>query len=666
MSRTKIKRVLVANRGEIACRIFKTLSTLGYETVAVYSDADEDALHVELADCSINIGPGPAVESYLCSDKIISAALERGADAIHPGYGFLSENAEFARACVAAGLIFIGPPAEAISLMGNKAAAKRLMLQAGVPCVPGYQGEDQCDKAMLEAAENIGFPLMVKAAAGGGGRGMRLVYKNEDLVEALALARSEAESAFGSSELILEKSIQKPRHVEFQIFADAQGAVIHMGERDCSVQRRHQKVIEEAPCPVMTNTLRGEMGEAAVKAAKAAGYEGAGTVEFLLDASGEFHFLEMNTRLQVEHPVTEMVTGLDLVALQLSVAEGRPLGLSQADVTFSGHAIEVRLYAEDPAADFLPVTGSVKRWRVPLAVRADSGIRNGTHVSPYYDPMLAKIIVHGANRDEARLKLIAALKNTVLFGTKSNLAFLIACLEAEAFVAGRATTSFIGENFGKDCAQKSIPDDVELAVAAVLEHNIRAQEARNASLRISKSLIDWSNASGLVTPVFYSFGGEISELYVEPLNSGVYLVRGGGVSREVTMLDLEEDTAIFDVDGRKAKAFYFREVSGLLHMAIEGHAFSYGNLVYAAASGEGEVKDGTVAAPMHGLLLSVNIKEGEQVQAGDCLAVLEAMKMQHQIIAEISGIVKAAMCIEGEQVGADQILFEIEDGGSVK
>ncbi len=436
---TRFTSILVANRGEIACRVIRTARAQGYRTVAVYSDADARAPHVQMADAAVHIGASPVHESYLVQDTIIAAARSSGAEAIHPGYGFLSENAVFAQACVDAGLVFIGPSPDAIHLMGNKAEAKRRMIAAGVPCVPGYEGEDQSDAVLLRAGAGIGTPLMVKAAAGGGGRGMRLVHNIDELANAIKLARAEASSAFGNGDLILEKAIVRPRHVEVQVFGDSHGTIVHMGERDCSVQRRHQKVVEEAPCPVMTDALRDAMGKAAVAAARSIDYCGAGTVEFLLDESGTFYFLEMNTRLQVEHPVTELITGLDLVALQLQVAQGEPLGLSQDDITLTGHAIEVRLYTEDPTQDFLPMSGPVDLWSPPhgSGIRVDSGICSGQDISPFYDPMVAKIIASGPTREIARLRLIEALHETVLFGPRHNRDFLVACLEKDSFAAGR-------------------------------------------------------------------------------------------------------------------------------------------------------------------------------------------------------------------------------------
>jgi geranyl-CoA carboxylase alpha subunit len=393
-------KILIANRGEIACRVARTAHALGYRTVAVFSDADAGAPHVLACDEAVALGGSLVGESYLAVEKLLSAARASGADAVHPGYGFLSENAGFAQACADAGLVFIGPPPSAIDAMGNKAAAKRRMIEAGVPCVPGYQGADQSDATLIAEATKIGLPVMVKAAAGGGGRGMRLVHDSGELAEAIVGARNEAQNAFGSGELILEKAVIDARHVEIQVFADAYGNVIHLGERDCSVQRRHQKVIEEAPSPAVYGALRQRMGAAAVAAARAIGYRGAGTVEFLLGADGAFYFLEMNTRLQVEHPVTEMITGQDLVAWQLRVAAGEKLPLSQDDVQLDGHAIEVRLYAEDPYAGFLPQTGTVAAWRPAEGpgLRTDHGMRDGQAISAFYDPMIAKVIAHGATR----------------------------------------------------------------------------------------------------------------------------------------------------------------------------------------------------------------------------------------------------------------------------
>ena len=498
---SKFAKILIANRGEIACRIIRTAKALGYRTVAVFSDADAGALHVRQADEAVRIGAPPARDSYLNVAALLAAAKVAGADAVHPGYGFLSENAAFAEACAGAGLIFVGPPPAAIHAMGNKARAKKLMAAAGIPCVPGYEGADQSDATMLAEGRRVGFPLMVKAAAGGGGRGMRLVTSPDELANALTRARSEAASAFGSGELILERAITEGRHIEFQIFADRHGNVVHLGERDCSVQRRHQKVIEETPSPAVSADLRTTMGEAAVAAARAIDYVGAGTVEFLLDRSGKFYFLEMNTRLQVEHPVTEAVTGLDLVAWQLRVAAGENLPLEQHHIQRNGHAIEARLYAEDPHSNFLPQSGTLIAWRPASGegVRIDHGLASGAGVSPFYDPMLAKVIAHGASREEARRRLIVALENTVALGLVTNRSFLIAVLRHPAFAAGEATTDFIDRYFaaGSDAMRGAEPDNRTLALAALLLFEARSR----ATASVSAVARNWSSTGAATWPL---------------------------------------------------------------------------------------------------------------------------------------------------------------------
>ena len=495
-----IHKILIANRGEIACRIQRTAQALGYRTVAVFSDADADALHVQMADQAVNIGPAPVQQSYLNIPAILDAARRSGADAIHPGYGFLSENAGFARACAEAGLTFIGPSAEAIELMGSKRLSKIAMLDAGVPCIAGYQGAAQDDATLLREAEHIGYPLMIKASAGGGGRGMRLVHSAADLPAQLRTARSEAMSAFGSDELILEQALIEPRHVEVQVFGDQHGQLIYLGERDCSVQRRHQKVIEEAPCPVMTGELRQAMGEAALKGGRAVNYVGAGTVEFLLDARGQFYFLEMNTRLQVEHPVTELITGLDLVAWQLLVAEGQPLPLTQDQVVLDGHAMEVRLYAEDPAQDFLPQTGRVTAWEPALqpGTRIDHGLYEGQSISPFYDPMLGKLIAHGATREEARRKLLRAVQDSVLLGVQSNQRLLASLLQHPQFIRGEFSTAFIPEYFSDHPSlHRYVPSAEQLAMAVVLFYQAAAQGHHT-------SLKGWRNNASV--PLHYRLG----------------------------------------------------------------------------------------------------------------------------------------------------------------
>ena len=466
--RTPFHKILIANRGEIARRIMRTARRLGHGVVAVYSDADADALHVREADQAVRIGEALPAQSYLRIEAIVAAARASGADAVHPGYGFLAENAGMAQACRDAGLVFIGPSPEAIGAMGNKAGAKQIMQAAGVPCVPGYQGTDQSDAAVLTEAGKIGFPVMIKAVAGGGGRGMRLVEDAASFPDALRSARSEAASAFGDPAVILERAIVDPRHIEIQVFGDRHGNAVHLGERDCSVQRRHQKLIEEAPSPAVTAELRARMGAVAIKAVQSIGYEGAGTLEFLLDRGGAFYFMEMNTRLQVEHPVTEAITGLDLVELQLRVAGGEPLGLAQNDITFSGHAIEVRLCSEDAALDFMPQSGRMALWQVPGGIRVEHALQSGSEIPPFYDSMIAKLISHGATRDEARGKLICGLEQTKAFGVTTNQAFLTACLRHPAFASGEATTAFIGRYGDELRARGEAATAPNVALAALL------------------------------------------------------------------------------------------------------------------------------------------------------------------------------------------------------
>jgi len=635
----------------------RTATRMGIRTIAVYSDADASAVHVKMADEAVHIGPSPVGESYLVIDKIIDAAKQAGADAIHPGYGFLSENAAFAKACEKAGITFIGPNIEAIDIMGDKAKAKRRMIEAGVPCVPGYQGEKQNDKTLITEAEKIGMPVMVKAAAGGGGRGMRLVSDKKALTDAIKDARSEALNAFGSDVLIIEKAVQKPRHVEIQVFADKAGNTIHLGERDCSVQRRHQKVLEEAPCPVMTEELRMAMGAAAVKAAKDIGYVGAGTVEFMLDASGEFYFLEMNTRLQVEHPVTELVTGLDLVELQIRVAQGEDLPVTQRDIALTGHAIEARLYAEDPANDFLPATGRVDLFLSPCGndIRVDSGIETGSEISPFYDPMIAKIMAYGSTRDEARAKLVQALKDTAIFGVKTNRSFLIEALEKEAFARGEATTAFIAENFKDDDLSEPELSVHAAAMAAVLQYETARDQSLSKALPVNCELLGWSCASAIATPYQY----EDMRVTVTPNGSG-YDVTANETPVAVSVLSRDSHTALLVVDGAREKAAY---LSNGPHISLSTGSASFdlinSNEVYSSTADEGGA--GIITAPMHGAVIEVLVKEGNAIKTGQRLAVLEAMKMQHEILADIDGKITSVNAVAGKQIAADALMFEIEE-----
>jgi geranyl-CoA carboxylase alpha subunit len=615
-------KILVANRGEIAWRVMRTAKAMGYRTVAVYSDADKDAPHAAFADEAVRIGPSPVSESYLSIDRILEAAHKSGADAIHPGYGFLSENATFATACEKAGLLFVGPPPAAIAAMGNKAAAKRRMIDAGVPCVPGYQGADQSDAVLEKEARKISLPVMVKAAAGGGGRGMRLVERESDLLDAIRTARSEAQSAFGSGELILEKAVADARHVEIQVFADAHGNVIHLGERDCSVQRRHQKVIEEAPSPAVNADLRARMGAAAVAAARAIGYRGAGTVEFLLGADGAFYFLEMNTRLQVEHPVTEAITGQDLVAWQLKVAAGEKLPLAQQQVKFSGHAVEVRLYAEDAYADFLPQAGRIDVWRpaTGAGIRVDHGMKDGLMISPFYDPMIAKLIAHGATREEARTRLVRALRETVVLGPVTNRHFLIRLLEHPDFAAGKATTAFIGKHFSGAALEPPAVTERHWVLAAALLW-------RQSAERYPPALRGWRNSNPEPTPIRLAVGNVERTIPV--------------TADEAAKVDTNMP---FHIDGDD------------IIVALDSHTVRFSDKTYATPAAARAGSDGKLRAPMDGRVVAIKVAAGDSVTRGQTLIVLEAMKIQHQLKAVLDATIESVAVQEGQQVSNRTVL----------
>ena len=656
-----LNTVLVANRGEIALRIMRTARSMGLETVAVYSDADQNAPHVAFADKSIHIGPAPASESYLSIAAIMLAAEMSGTTAIHPGYGFLSENADFARTVEDAGLLFIGPSAAAIEAMGDKARAKRAMIAAGVPCIPGYEGEDQSLTQFLATANEIGYPLMVKAAAGGGGRGMRLVEQPAELETAINLARSEAESAFGSGGLILEKAIFRPRHVEVQVFADKHGNTIHLGERDCSVQRRNQKVLEEAPCPIMTPDLREAMGNAAVEAARAVDYLGAGTVEFLLDEDGKFYFLEMNTRLQVEHPVTECVTGLDLVELQFRIAVGETLPLKQDQVQLAGHAIEARVYAEDPERDFLPSAGGIVRWSEPKGdgIRVDAGIETRGEISSFYDAMVAKIIAHGRTREESRQRLATALTNTVLFGPKTNLAFLADAIERPDFVEGLATTAFIQEVYGTEGFKRSKPNPHDLIAASIAEHLNGQAKAQQEALNVPNELLDWSSTSPRPSVALLETGATTTKLTVTPAQRGQYVVAGPNDSWAVTVDKFDDNQLVIHIDGVPTTYRYYREHDGVIFLQQGATTHQLSNLVRRSPNAQIDAGGGLVTAPMHGKLIDIIVSPGDFVSAGTRLAILEAMKMQHEIVAEIDGTISEVFLEAGAQIAADDVILEI-------
>lgn len=649
------RKILIANRGEIACRIARTARELGVATVAVYSDADADAAHVTAADEAIRIGPASASESYLNVPALIAACKRSGAEAVHPGYGFLSENAEFAEALAEAGIAFIGPPPAAIRAMGLKDAAKRLMEEAGVPVVPGYHGEDQDPDLLAIEAQKIGYPVLIKARAGGGGKGMRRVDIKEEFAEALTSAMREGEAAFGDGRVLIEKFIGAPRHIEIQVFADRAGNTIHLFERDCSLQRRHQKVIEEAPAPGMTAGLRAAMGEAAVRAAQTIGYEGAGTVEFLVDASeglraDRFYFMEMNTRLQVEHPVTEAITGLDLVAMQLRVAAGEPLNLRQDEVLLLGHAFEARLYAEDPARGFLPATGTLDRLDLPRDIaRVDSGVREGDVVSPHYDPMLAKVIVHDATREEALARLVRALDATRIAGTVTNLGFLRALARHPDFAAGRVDTALIDRN-SVQLSRESIPTPGTIALAAIAALDLpRIGESPWDSLTGWRA---WGGASHRVT---LEHREDSIALTVDILAPRQFQVSWAEHVIEVT---LPEGAGAAVIDGLRQRSFAKREgdiVSVTLPDDI--HRFTVPDpLARAVAAAGGDA----ITAPMPGLVKQVSVGQGDAVKAGQTLMVLEAMKMEHALKAPRDGIAAQVLAAEGDQVDDGALLVALE------
>ena len=646
-------KILIANRGEIAVRVMRTARAMGYRTVAVYSEADADALHVHAADEAVCIGPAPVGESYLRSEAILDAARRTGADALHPGYGFLSENAGFAKACEDAGIIFIGPPTDAIELMGSKRLSKIAMQEAGVPTVPGYQGEEQSDERLIEEAARIGYPLMIKASAGGGGRGMRLVASHEALRDELKRARSEARNAFGSDELILERAVIEPRHIEIQVFADQHGNAVHLGERDCSIQRRHQKVVEEAPSPFMTPELRERMGEAAVRAAQSCGYRGAGTVEFLVDSNRDFYFLEMNTRLQVEHPVTESITGQDLVEWQLRVAAGEPLPLTQDEIELTGHAIEVRLYAEDATQQFTPQTGPVLDWR-PAAgqgLRYDTGIRTGAVVSPFYDPMLAKVIATGRTREEARRRLAMALEDSVLFGVTTNRHFLARILRHPVFIEGGATTAFLDSHFSDDDSLQPVPPtDTALALAAVLQdHHSHGNRSRQPG---------WSNSLPSASPCRLAWQDKSYLLKVTPFANHFDIdLNDRQVALKLLRLDI--GSLAFEVNGVRQRCQYHR-AGDQLYLQLDGRVWTLRDLSHAPATATDAAGSGRVVASMDGAIIDVPVTLGDRVTRGQTLVVLEAMKMEHPLKADADGVVTALPAQVGMQVKLRQLLAEIQ------
>ncbi|WNV76859.1 biotin carboxylase N-terminal domain-containing protein [Geodermatophilus sp. DSM 44513] len=646
--------VLVANRGEIAVRVVRTLRAMGIRSVAVYSDPDAGALHTRVADVAVPIGPAPAVDSYLSIERVLDAAVRTGAQAVHPGYGFLSENVEFARACEKAGIVFIGPPVAAIEAMGDKIRAKQTVTAAGVPVVPGRTEPGMDDDAVAAAAVEVGFPVLLKPSAGGGGKGMRVVRAEAELRDQIAGARREARGSFGDDTLLVERYIGSARHVELQVLGDAHGTVVHLGERECSLQRRHQKVIEEAPSPLLSPARRARMGAAAVEAARAVGYTGAGTVEFIVDAErpDDFFFLEMNTRLQVEHPVTELVTGLDLVELQVRVAAGEPLPFGQDDVALTGHAMEARLYAEDPARGFLPQTGTVLGLREPAGtgVRLDSSLAVGSVVGTDYDPMLAKVVAHGPDRETARARLLAALGHTAVLGVPTNTAFLRALLADPDVVAGRLDTGLIERRGAALTAAEPVPPAVY--AAAALAELVEAEPAGPVVDR-------WDVPDGwrLGEPAWtvrrlQATGGDPVTVRVRGRSSSAQVQVGDGDPLAATARRDGEDLVV-TLDGLTSR-YAVVHAGGQLWLAGDGRVTHLREHERLHAAEEGAAGDGAVTAPMPGTVTLVQVAVGDRVQAGAPLLVVEAMKMEHVLTAPLTGTVTELGVTAGHQVRLDE------------
>ena len=672
-------KILIANRGEIACRVAATCKRLGIASVAVYSDADADAKHVSACDEAVHIGGASAAESYLRIERIIEAARATGAQAVHPGYGFLSENEDFAHACEAAGIVFIGPPVEAIAAMGSKAAAKALMHAAAVPLVPGYHGDDQSPELLHREADSIGYPVLLKASAGGGGKGMRVVERSEDFVAALASCKREAASSFGNDRVLIEKYLTRPRHVEVQVFADRHGGAVYLFDRDCSVQRRHQKVLEEAPAPGLSAEIKREMGEAAVTAARAVSYVGAGTVEFIMTATGEFYFMEMNTRLQVEHPVTEMVTGQDLVEWQLRVAAGEPLPLTQDQLKIDGHDIEARIYAEHPARGFLPSTGTLKHLRMPegvefaidaaglgepgrkAPVRIDSGVREGDTITPFYDPMIAKLIVHGATREEALARMSRALHACEVVGPHTNVEFLQRIVESEPFASGDLDTGLIERHHEALFApvKKPFKEALALACGALLTREGGTAHGASPWDALSHWRLNGGYAQTLgwrsveddnAFMVTFARDGGTQTLEHDGLREGFTWSSGSGLHEyRATIGDARATGRVF-IDG------------DTFHVFCLGHAlaFEWQNLLAHAA--DAEHGEGRLTAPMPGKVIAVLVEPGTVVEKGTPLIVMEAMKMEHTIGAPAAGVVSEVLYAVGDQVadGAQLLVLDVQ------
>jgi 3-methylcrotonyl-CoA carboxylase alpha subunit/geranyl-CoA carboxylase alpha subunit len=647
-----VTRLLIANRGEIARRVIRTARHMGIQTVAVYSDADRDALHVHEANTAVALGGTLSADSYLRIDKLLAAAQATGADSVHPGYGFLSENAEFAQAVIDSGLTWVGPPPAAIRALGSKSAAKALAMTHGVPCLPGYFGADQSDATFTAHAQRLGLPLMVKAVAGGGGRGMRLVTDIAQLLPALQSARSEALAGFGNGDLLMERALLRPRHIEVQIMADAHGHCIHLGERDCSVQRRHQKIIEESPSPAVDAALRAQLGKAAIALAQSAGYVGAGTVEFLLDEAQvdkPFYLMEMNTRLQVEHPVTEMLTGLDLVEWQLRIARGEPLPLAQADVQLHGHAIEVRLCAEDE--HFTPQTGTVQAFAAPEGLRFDHALHAGAVVTPHYDSMLGKLIAHAPTRAEAIDRLRTGLDQTAVLGLPTNRAFLAACLQHPVFRAGEALIPFLAEQ--ADSVRQSLQATSEARIVAALAMLYASQAPANAM------------PSPFTRPVRLGLGTDTLSLNLQELGQSRVRIQIGEATHEARVTHIAEQLYI-DLNGQRwqARAVACRGTANAVHWHVQLQGPETFELWLtdqshsAPSTGASAQAAQSLRAPFNGKLIALHVQEGQSVKQGDAVLVIESMKLEHILCAPRDAVVHSISASVGQQVGPGQVLVQ--------
>ena len=663
--------LLVANRGEIAVRVIRTARAMGWRTIAVYSDADVDAVHCQAADSSVYLGGPRAADSYLNVDAIIDAAHQSNANFVHPGYGFLSESVELVHACEAANLTFVGPSERAIEVMGNKAVSKRLLLESDVaPCIPGYQGLDQSDTTLIKEATTIGFPVLIKAAAGGGGKGMRIAEDEQSMTQALELARSEAKNAFGSDELILEKQLIDVRHVEIQVFSDSHGSHVHLWDRDCTVQRRHQKVIEEAPCPSLPESVRKQMGAVAVAIAKSIDYLGAGTVEFVVDNNNNFYFLEMNTRLQVEHPVTEMVTGYDLVEWQLRVAMGEPLPATQDQISCRGHAIEARLYAEDPNKNFLPAPGKVHKFYTSSNARTDSGIVSGQEITPFYDPMVAKVIAYGDSREQAQQRLVNALHDTAIFNGKNNKNFLLEILNSDQFVGQTTTTKWLDDSW------QSTPIDTQTVVqaqmiAAVLLSAHKALKLRKRALDISQAMpletlntvphiVQFSdNAKEAIAINHCEAGYHCSAVIAQDTNESSQQSQSESIELTIELKEITETSYQITIAGKSHKGLMHIE-GDRIWLTVDGHDYQFQNQLTIVTMAAGGNSSGIVTSPMHGNLLRVAVAVGDKVKINQTVAIVEAMKMEHELKAEIAGTVAEITAQESEKILSGQQILSIE------